>query len=243
MIIKATKKPVTIECFKYDGDLKNSNGEYYVPEWAVEAEKNGTIFFKDQGEMYIKTLEGDHHASVGDYIIRGVNGELYPCKPDIFENTYDIVDESGPIVKVRAEVRYYEDSIVNGENDISWDEQKEGVKPRMPCVVKREGENIKPEDSWDWCLEIDAEHGVILNWPKGNTAHVHYKVCDGCHADYFLNGNKICDNEKDGYVPDFLCPADSGYGDYMIMDINEEGQIADWNKIDFDDWVLTMKED
>ena len=91
MILKATKKPVTIECFKYDGDIKNSNGEYYVPEWAVEAEKNGTIFFKDQGEMYIKTLEGDHHASVGDYIIRGVNGELYPCKPDIFEKTYDIV--------------------------------------------------------------------------------------------------------------------------------------------------------
>lgn len=90
--MKATKKPVTIECFKYDGDLKNSNGEYYVPEWAVEAEKNGTIFFKDQGEMYIKTLEGDHRASVGDYIIRGVNGELYPCKPDIFEKTYDVVD-------------------------------------------------------------------------------------------------------------------------------------------------------
>lgn len=70
-----------------------------------------------------------------------------------------------------------------------------------------------------------------------------FPICDDCHADYFLNGKKICDNEKDGYVPDFLCPADSGYGDYMIMDINEEGQIADWNKIDFDDWVLTMKED
>ena len=95
--MKATKKPVTIECFKYDGDLKNSNGEYYVPEWAVEAEKNGTIFFKDQGEMYIKTLEGDHHASVGDIIIRGVNGELYPCKPDIFEKTYDIVEGNSQV--------------------------------------------------------------------------------------------------------------------------------------------------
>lgn len=95
--MKATKKPVSIECFKYDGDLMNSNGEYYVPEWAVEAEKNGTIFFKDQGEMYIKTLEGDHHASVGDYIIRDVNGELYPCKPDIFEKTYDIVEGNGQV--------------------------------------------------------------------------------------------------------------------------------------------------
>ena len=90
--MKATKKPVTIECFKYDGDLKNSDGKFYVPEWAQKAYEDGTIFFKDQGEMYIKTLEGDHHASVGDYIIQGVNGELYPCKPDIFEKTYDIAE-------------------------------------------------------------------------------------------------------------------------------------------------------
>lgn len=90
--MKATKKPVTIECFKYDGDLMNSDGKFYVPEWAQKAYEDGTIFFKDQGEMYIKTLEGDHHASVDDYIIRGVNGELYPCKPDIFEKTYDIHD-------------------------------------------------------------------------------------------------------------------------------------------------------
>lgn len=39
-------------------------------------------------EMIIKTLEGDMHASVGDWIITGVNGEQYPCKPDIFEKTY-----------------------------------------------------------------------------------------------------------------------------------------------------------
>ncbi len=39
----------------------------------------------------IPTLEGDHYASVGDYIIRGVKGEFYPCKPDIFEQTYEAV--------------------------------------------------------------------------------------------------------------------------------------------------------
>ena len=181
MIIKATKKPVTIECVKWDGENIEEIMAFCGDSafTAVESQMGQT----ETEELYIKTLEGNHHASVGDYIIKGVKGEFYPCKPDIFENTYDIVDESGPIVKVRAEVRYYEDSIVNGEKDISWNEQEKGVKPRMPCVVKREGENIKPEDSWDWCLEIDAEHGVILNWPKGNTAHAHYKVCDGCHAD------------------------------------------------------------
>ena len=66
------KKPVIIEAFCYDGDLKNTNGEYYVPDWAVKAFDNGELFYKDQGELYIKTLEGDMHASVGDYVIRGV---------------------------------------------------------------------------------------------------------------------------------------------------------------------------
>lgn len=40
-------------------------------------------------ELFIKTLEGNHHVSVDDYVIRGVVGELYPCKPDIFEQTYE----------------------------------------------------------------------------------------------------------------------------------------------------------
>ena len=44
-------------------------------------------------EMTIETLEGLLHASVGDYIITGVNGEQYPCKPDIFEKTYEPVGE------------------------------------------------------------------------------------------------------------------------------------------------------
>lgn len=92
--MRAIKRSVTIDCFKYDGDLIDRDGAFYVPEWAAKAYEDGTIYFKDQGEMYIKTPEGDHHASVGDYIIRGVNGELYPCKPDVFEKTYDIVGDA-----------------------------------------------------------------------------------------------------------------------------------------------------
>lgn len=87
---KYRKKPVVIEAFQYDGDMIDEGGNPYVPDWAICAWKNGTMYYKDQGELYIKTLEGDHHVSVGDYIIRGVKGELYPCKPDIFEQTYEI---------------------------------------------------------------------------------------------------------------------------------------------------------
>lgn len=85
-----------IEAFKFDGDLIDKTGYYYVPEWAVNANANGTLYFGEfedmPGELFVKTLEGDMHANVGDYIIKGVNGELYPCKPDIFEKTYEIVE-------------------------------------------------------------------------------------------------------------------------------------------------------
>lgn len=95
---KYRKKPVVIEAFKYDGDLKGKNG-WYVPEWAVQAYEDGVLFFDSATpnsppcELFIKTLEGNMMANVDDFIIRGVNGELYPCKPDIFEKTYEEVGE------------------------------------------------------------------------------------------------------------------------------------------------------
>lgn len=88
------KKPVEIEAFQYDGDLKGKDG-YYVPDWAADAFESGVMYYASLSdneppcELFIKTLEGDHHVSVGDFVIQGVHGELYPCKPDIFEATYD----------------------------------------------------------------------------------------------------------------------------------------------------------
>lgn len=95
---KYRKKPVEIEAFQYDGDLMNSDGNYYVPDWAVVAFEDEIMYYsylsQDEPpcELFIKTLEGIHHVSVGDYVIKGVNGELYPCKPDIFEKTYESVE-------------------------------------------------------------------------------------------------------------------------------------------------------
>lgn len=95
---KYRKKPVVIEAFRYDGDLKGRDGNYHVPDWAVKAFESGVMHYGSHihplspYELYINTLEGEHHVSVGDHIIRGVNGELYPCKPDIFEKTYEALD-------------------------------------------------------------------------------------------------------------------------------------------------------
>ncbi|NFA59467.1 hypothetical protein K8O96_12085 [Clostridium sporogenes] len=92
---KYRKKPVEVEAFQYDGDLVNTEEYYYIPGWAATAHIQRTLYFSEfegkPGELFIKTLEGDHHVSVGDYIIQGVNGEIYPCKPDIFEKTYERV--------------------------------------------------------------------------------------------------------------------------------------------------------
>lgn len=90
--MKYRKKPVVIEAFKWTG----GHDQQEDPEWIVEAIRKGSVWFKNIGtpdvQCCIKTLEGTMIASVGDYIIKEVKGELYPCKPDIFEATYDIAE-------------------------------------------------------------------------------------------------------------------------------------------------------
>lgn len=89
------KRPVVIEAFIYEGkSFDDYDDDYVIPKWAVNAYKNGVIYFERAGvelKAVIKTLEGNMIANVGDYIIKDANGELYPCKPDIFEKTYQLI--------------------------------------------------------------------------------------------------------------------------------------------------------
>lgn len=77
------KKPVVIEAFKWNEDQ--------VPSWWLS--KEGITIEPRTGRAYIPTLEGIMEALPGDYIIQGIKGEIYPCKPDIFEATYEPVEE------------------------------------------------------------------------------------------------------------------------------------------------------
>ena len=79
--MKYRKKPVVIDAVKLGVDNINVVCEFCSPG---RAEPNGL-------GIIIKTLEGDMQAAWGDFIIRGVKGEFYPCKPDIFEVTYEPV--------------------------------------------------------------------------------------------------------------------------------------------------------
>ena len=91
--MKYRKKPVVINAFKWTGDMFQNED----PEWITEAIQEGKVYFSNIGEenvvMKIETLEGTHTANRGDYIIQGVKGELYLCKPDIFEMTYEEVTD------------------------------------------------------------------------------------------------------------------------------------------------------
>lgn len=91
---KYRKRPVVVEAFKWTGDENQTED----PEWIVEAIRKGSVWFTDQG-MVIKTLEGEHLARPGDYIIRGIKGELYPCKPEIFKETYEKVEKMIDVMK------------------------------------------------------------------------------------------------------------------------------------------------
>ncbi len=84
--MKFRKKPVIISAVQYDG---TPAGYERVCQFAPGVSLSPGRY----GGIVVPTLEGDHIASPGDWIIRGVKGEIYPCKPDIFAMTYDPVNE------------------------------------------------------------------------------------------------------------------------------------------------------
>jgi len=83
--VKFRKKPVVIEAIRWTGENYNEIMEFTgIDPLHMNPNTNG---------IFIETLEGRHEASVGDWIIRGIKGEYYPIKNDIFEATYEQVNE------------------------------------------------------------------------------------------------------------------------------------------------------
>ena len=117
--------------------------------------------------------------------------------------------------------RDWEDAIVNGIVDEDGD-----------LIPFRNGESVE--------FIIDLENGCIKDWPSGINANIHYKVCD--QGEYLIldhNMNALY-QYKSSYVPDeYLCHGDNGYGDYIIMNINEDGLIENYSKPTFNEerWI------
>jgi hypothetical protein len=79
---KYRKKPVVIEAIQYKREQNISRVQDFVNDGSL-------IYNPNDNEYYIKTLEGNLRLTKDDWIIKGVNSEFYPCKPDIFEKTYE----------------------------------------------------------------------------------------------------------------------------------------------------------
>lgn len=137
--MKYRKKPVVVDAVQWTGQncremydfLTNEtlNDEYMTAE--------GEYFYIDhskvEGGLVIKTLEGEHIASIGDYIIKGVKGEFYPCKKEIFEETYEIVDPSDyemspviiPVEEALEIMKGGEVLYINeGHDEVRWNSEK-----------------------------------------------------------------------------------------------------------------------
>ncbi|ENV37485.1 hypothetical protein F959_01608 [Acinetobacter venetianus RAG-1 = CIP 110063] len=120
-------------------------------------------------------------------------------------------------IKVKAHVRYWEDTTINDVDDTE------------------DGKNVPCKLGELWCPVINVDTGIIENWEIGKTAFIHYKVVDGCGWELLDSTRKVIKSQDEGYVPKTLCPAECGYGDYIIMNIDVNGQIAKW-KFDLDDF-------
>ena len=93
---KFRKKPVVIEAVQWSGNAGKKEIQDFVGKELESELESETAYVAGQGaplfSLVIETLEGNHKAMPGDWIIKGIRGEFYPCKPDIFELTYEPVE-------------------------------------------------------------------------------------------------------------------------------------------------------
>lgn len=89
MIKKYVKKPVVVETVLWDGTYDRAE---FISDWMAYNDSDRILSFNSvTKDLEIQTLEGTMTATKGDIIIKGVDGEFYPCKPDIFKKTYEEV--------------------------------------------------------------------------------------------------------------------------------------------------------
>lgn len=140
-------------------------------------------------------------------------------------------------LKIDVGPRYWEDASIKieekWEDDIDYLEQKKGTTPKMPFAVKDE---TKTYTEYRWQITIDLENAKVLDWPQGVEARVFYKVCDdGTY--YLLDANKNVLKKVDCYVPDILSYIENGFGDYIDMKIDGDGNLVGYPKENTENYI------
>ena len=131
---------------------------------------------------------------------------------------------------VKARVRYPEDAMLQEGPDDAWGED-DNDQPKMPCMEYIECN--RRTSSWHWCPVIDLATGRITNWKQGVRASISYKVVDEFEC-YITDSNDKIVTKYEGYVPSFMAITDEGYGDYIYLEVDENGMIENWSFTDRD---------
>lgn len=125
-------------------------------------------------------------------------------------------------IEVEAEVRYWEDACVNG-------------------LIDEDGSRIFGREGDLWKVRIDLLDGIVQDWPAGDSAEIHYKVCDqGLYWLTDASGNRLA-KWRGHYVPnDFLCHGSEGFGDYIILNVAVGGGIEGYRtpRINPEQWEV-----
>jgi len=126
--------------------------------------------------------------------------------------------------------RYWEDSDINGEEDIEWETQNKGTAPRMPLSYRNSETRTNYQHEWySWKIKVDIETGKILDWIEGTEANIYYKVCDaGTYWLETIDGEEV--HKIDSYVPKVIDFYGNSYGVCLIFNINKDGYIKEWIK-------------
>lgn len=148
------KKPVEVQAYRNDGKMD------HITAWCLKVGTDpGLLEHRFDGKVDIATLEGTMTAEVGDWIICGVKGELYPCKPDIFEATYDEVDDrevgQGATTRTGHEIgAIYEDTYWGGAV-VVLGETADGQVEVERVVKASAGKHFAVGDRWTHRTALD----------------------------------------------------------------------------------------
>ena len=142
-------------------------------------------------------------------------------------------------LKARMGVRYWVDCEYSKDNGETWIDPEDDDEETDAKVIA-DMPFVEPETNrWGttnyWNILIDLDKGKVVDWPKGFCIHTNFKVCDD--GEYsFLDDQKnevinITKEYDQYYVPDFLALEDSGYGDYVYINIDGDGHIENFQKM------------
>ncbi len=155
-------------------------------------------------------------------------------------------------LKAKMGVRYWVDCKYSKDNGFTWIDPEDDDEVTDAKVVADMPFIVPEKDRWGttnyWVITIDLNEGKVLDWPKGFMISTNFKVCDD--GEYiFLDENKeevinITKEYDQYYVPDFLALEDSGYGDYVYINIDGDGNIEHFERMksDIKDYFKELQE-